>query len=257
MVFQFEESCNKTYLLFQHSIAELVNSTISDRLMQLCQLIQHHRQDYPSTSTITFEVSNDLGPSIDAYVAMGMTCDVKEDDNTSILITHHILTMYKYSLRTALGKYAPMLRRNHPYDINSNMIYFKIMREALSQTLDQYHSHPVHNGSGLSDTLSTNIQTWFDANVDVINENDITKRLADEVLLIAKGSSSFCLNSFTGIIGDIFFHSGERKHKVTFHDWLMLLLAPINIDCVGATPSHQHFQGDMNLYRLSCVRCNA
>ena len=68
-------------------------------------------------------------------------------------------------------------------------------------------------------------------------------------------SSTFSLTNFTAIMVDIFFHSGTRKHKTTFHDWLIFLTSNINIATVAVTPTFKVFQGDLNGYTLSCHLC--
>jgi len=91
---------------------------------------------------------------------------------------------------------------------------------------------------------------------EYIHTKGFTIQVAGEVFQRARVSATFYMTAFTGVIVDIFCKSGDRKEKVTFHDWLLLLLSFINIKCVHATPCSTHFQGDMNIYRLNCYRCD-
>ena len=52
LVYQYDEKRQITNVLFQHTIAEFINSTMYERLLQLCQLIQLHRTDVPGSSAI-------------------------------------------------------------------------------------------------------------------------------------------------------------------------------------------------------------
>ena len=79
--------------------------------------------------------------------------------------------------------------------------------------------------------------------------------LAKHVFELGMDCSRFCLNVFTGVICDILFKSGIRKHKVSVHDWLLLLMSKVNILTVDITSCCAEFQGDMNRYTLSCVTC--
>ena len=49
LVYQHEEKRDITNVLFQHTIAEFIQSTMCERLLQLCQLIQLHRTDVPGS----------------------------------------------------------------------------------------------------------------------------------------------------------------------------------------------------------------
>ena len=99
----------------------------------------------------------------------------------------------------------------------------------------------------LEGIMSRHFAKWVEEHKESIDSIDFTSLLANEVVRSAKYSGTFSLTAFTGVIVAIFCKSGDRKEKVTFHDWLLLLLCHINIICVDATPSSTHFQGDMNI----------
>ena len=141
-------------MLFQHTIAEFINSTMCKGLLQLCQLIQQHRTDSEFYSMISFNVSNDLEQSIEAYLSMGMKWEVDKEDNTSTMSSKLILKMFKFLLRTVFVKYHTILQKiilfYNPY-VN---VHFKVTKEALIQTLHQYFTHPFHDSGepGLRDS---------------------------------------------------------------------------------------------------------
>ena len=86
---------------------------MSERLLQLCQLIQHHREDDAAATCadISFNVSNSLEQSIKAYASIGMQCVVNEEDNTTTISHSYILEMSKVSLRTVFVKYHIVLQK--------------------------------------------------------------------------------------------------------------------------------------------------
>ena len=131
LVYQHEEKRDITNVLFQHTIAEFIHSTMCERLLQLCQLIQLHRTDVQGSSAISFIVSKSLGQSIEAYLSMGMKRVVNKEDGTSTMSSKTILEMFQFSITTVFVKYHTFLRKNHSFTLNYDNVHFKVMKDAL------------------------------------------------------------------------------------------------------------------------------
>ena len=183
---------------------------------------------------------------------MGMNRVVNEEDCTSTMSSQTILEMFQYSITTVFVKYHTFLRKNHSFTLNYDNFHFKVMKDALFETLHQFQTHPFYNGIKGRDSISNKIERWA-------VHNHISKQSVDAVACyvfkLGMNCSKFCLNVFPGVISDILFNSGSRKHQVSFHDWLLLLLSKVNISTVGLNPESRVFQGDLHRYTLSCVTC--
>ena len=163
-------------------------------------------------------------------------------DDTTVLSCVTILEMFKYSLRTVYVKYCTVLGKNHPFPNPYQKVTFKMLKEAYLETLYQYFPQPFHDGKDIQKKLPISINNWVSKHAQNIQDNDFSKQLANEVFEYGMKSSTFSLTNFTVIMVDIFFHSGTRKHKTTFHDWLIFLLSNINIATVAVTPTFKVFQ---------------
>ena len=165
-VYQYNEIEMETHIFFQHTIAEFSNSTMSTRLIQLFQLIQCHRSDFPSSATISFGISEDLVTSIKAYEAMGMTSHVSDDEQATRMFTHNILVMVKYSTRAAYAKYNLVILWFYPFNISNHCPYFDMMQTVLGEFLAQWSSHSFYNCDTLEKELHQGVSEWVNNDTD-------------------------------------------------------------------------------------------
>ena len=129
------------------------------------------------------------------------------------------------------------------------------MKEAVMQTLHQYFTHQFNDGNEILLNLPELLEKHVEEDqLNLVNDEHVAD-LAKYVSDLGMNISSFCLNAFTGVICDIYFQSGQRKHKASFHDWLFLLFSKIIIDTKAVTPKSTQCQGDMNKYTLTCAIC--
>ena len=255
MVYQYDEETGYTNILFQHCVAELVNTTMTERLMQLCQLLQYHRSDSESSAAISFHISNELTHAIQAYKTMDMTLVRDSEDGTTQVHTSKVIPMSKYSMRAALSKYSPSLRNVYNFSYSHSNAFTEIMQDVIMLSLNQFHRHPLHQGDKLHDDLADMLKELVMGEEYMSASNQI-QYLVNALIEGSSDAGSFGLHSFAGIISSSISTSEDRLNKVNIHDHLLWLLSNISVHNVRDTCSKTCFNGDMNMYQLMCGRCD-